>query len=40
MDKELAGWLYSKSSDEWLDVQVETNDEWSSSGASTGTGDV
>jgi len=32
VDKELAGWSPSKSCGQWLDVQVETRDEWRSSG--------
>jgi len=39
-DKELAGQSQSKSCGQLLDVQVETSDEWCSSGVSTGTGTV
>ena len=39
-DKELAGWLHLKSCGQWLNVQVETSNEWHSSGAGTGTGAV
>jgi len=37
VDKEFAGQLHSKSCGQWLDVQVETSDEWCSSGVGTGT---
>ncbi|GAB0185474.1 hypothetical protein GRJ2_001012700 [Grus japonensis] len=40
VDKELAGWLHSKSCGQWLNVQVENGDEWHSSGVGTGTGTV
>jgi len=40
MDKELAGWLHSKSHGHLLDVQVQTSDEWYSSGFSTATSAV
>ena len=40
VDKELAGWSRSKSCGQWLDVQVETSDEWCSSGVSMGTSAV
>jgi len=40
VNKELAGWSHSKSCSQWLNVQVETSDEWCSSGVSTGTGAV
>ena len=32
MHKELAGWLHSMGCSQWLDVQVETSDDWWSSG--------
>ncbi|GAB0199702.1 serine/threonine-protein kinase SIK2 [Grus japonensis] len=32
VDEELAGWSHSKSCGQQLDVQVETSDEWRSSG--------
>lgn len=38
MDKELAGWLHSKSCSQELNVQAETGDEWGSSGVGVGTG--
>jgi len=38
VDKELAGWSYSKSCGPWLTVQVETSDEWHSSVVGIGTG--
>jgi len=28
VDKELAGWVHSNSCGQWLNVQVETSDEW------------
>lgn len=28
VDKELARWLHSKNSGQWVDVQVESSDEW------------
>ena len=37
MDKDLAGWLHSKSCSQWLNVKVETSDEWQSSGTGIGT---
>ncbi|GAB0178700.1 mitochondrial enolase superfamily member 1 [Grus japonensis] len=40
VDKELAGWSHSKSCGQRLNVQVETSDEWCSSGVGTGTGTV
>ncbi|GAB0179781.1 mitochondrial enolase superfamily member 1 [Grus japonensis] len=41
VDKDLAGWSHSKCySQQQLDVQVETSDEWCSSGVSIGTGTV
>jgi len=40
VSKQLAGWSQSKSCSERLDVQVETSDEWCSSGVGTGTGAV
>jgi len=36
LDKELAQWTHSNSYSQWLDVQVETSDEWCASGVSTG----
>jgi len=38
VDKELAGWSYSKSCGQWLNVHMETGDEWCSSGLGIGTG--
>jgi len=35
VDKELVGWSHSKSCGQWLNVQVETRDEWHFSGVST-----
>lgn len=32
MDMELAGWSHSESCDQWLSVQVETGNDWHSSG--------
>ncbi|GAB0205336.1 mitochondrial enolase superfamily member 1 [Grus japonensis] len=40
VDKELAGWLHSKSCGQQLSVQVENGDKWRSSGVGTGTGTV
>ena len=40
VDEELAGWLHSKSCSQRLDVQVETSDEWCSSGVGIVTGAV
>ncbi|GAB0205741.1 mitochondrial enolase superfamily member 1 [Grus japonensis] len=40
VDKELAGWSHSKSCGQRLNVQVETSDEWHSSGVGTGTSTV
>ncbi|GAB0209603.1 mitochondrial enolase superfamily member 1 [Grus japonensis] len=40
VDKELAGWSHSKSCGQRLYVQVETIDEWHSSGVGTGTSTV
>jgi len=40
MDKELSQWTHLKSCSQWLNVQVETNDEWCASGVSTGAGAV
>ena len=40
MDKELAGWLYSKSCGQQPHVQVETSDECRSSGVGIGTSAV
>jgi len=40
VDKELAGWLHSKNCGPWLDVQVDTSEEWCSSGVSSGIGAV
>jgi len=37
VDKELAGWSHSRSCGQQLDVQVETSDEWCSSGVGVGT---
>ena len=36
LDKELARCTHSKSCSQWLDVQVETSDEWCASGVGTG----
>jgi len=36
VDKEMAGRSHSKSCSQWLNVQVETNDEWHSSGVGIG----
>jgi len=36
LHKELAQWTHSKSCSQWLDVQVETSDEWCASGVGTG----
>ena len=36
VNKELAGWLHSKCRGQWLNVQVETSDEWHSSGVGIG----
>ncbi|GAB0199627.1 cAMP-dependent protein kinase inhibitor alpha [Grus japonensis] len=36
VDKELAGWLHSKSCSQRLNVQVESDDEWRSSGVGIG----
>jgi len=36
LDKELAGWSHSKSCSQWLDIQVETSDEWCALGVGTG----
>ena len=38
MDKELAGWLHSQSCSQQHNVQVETGDEWSSSGFGASSG--
>ena len=38
LDKELAGWSYTESCSQQLNVQVEPSDEWCSSGISVGTG--
>lgn len=38
LDKELAGWLYSESCGQELNVQVEMSDEWPSSGIGVWTG--
>jgi len=38
--EDLAGWSHSKTCSPWLHVQVETSDEWCSSGVSTGMGGV
>ncbi|KAM9628391.1 uncharacterized protein ACIBXB_017733 [Morphnus guianensis] len=35
-DKELAGWLHSKSCGQWLYVQVESSDKWCSLGSVLG----
>lgn len=40
LDKELAGWSHSKSYGQRLDVQVETSDEWHSSGVGVGVGAI
>jgi len=40
LDKEPARWMHTKSYSQWLDVQVETSDEWCASGVSTGVGAV
>ena len=40
LDKELARLTYSKSYSPWLDVQVETSEEWCASGVGTGAGAV
>lgn len=40
MDGGLAGWSHSKSSGQWLDVQVEASVERRSSGVGIGTGAV
>ena len=40
VDKELAGWSHSKSCGQWLDIQVETSDEWCSSAVGIGTSAV
>ena len=39
-DKELAGWSRSESCGQWFSVQVETGDEWCSSGIGAGTGAI
>jgi len=36
--RNMSGWSHSKNYHQWLGVQVETRDEWHSSGVSTGTG--
>ena len=40
VDKELAGWLHSKSCGQQLDVQVENSNEWCSSGVGFGTSTI
>ena len=40
VDKELAGQSHSENCVQQLDVQVETSDEWCSSGVGIGTGAV
>jgi len=40
LDKELAGWLHSKSCNQQPDIRVETSDEWRPSGVGTGMGAV
>jgi len=36
VDEKLAGWSCSRSCGQWLNVQVDTSDQWRSSGVSTG----
>ena len=36
MDKEPVGWSHPEGSGQWLDVQMETSDEWCSSRAILG----
>jgi len=36
LDKEMARWTHPKSCSQWIDVQVETNNEWCASVVSTG----
>ncbi|PKU40375.1 rna-directed dna polymerase from mobile element jockey-like [Limosa lapponica baueri] len=40
LDEELAGWLHSDGSGQWLNVQMEISDEWCPSGDCTGTSTV
>lgn len=40
MDKELAGWSPPKTCGQWLDIQVETSEEWCCSGVGIGAGAV
>ena len=40
VDKELAVWLQTKSCGQWLNVQLETSDEWHSLGVGIGTSTV
>ena len=40
VDKELPGWLHSKSCSQWLDAPEETSVERCSSGVGTGTSAV
>jgi len=37
VENELAAWLHSKNCGQWLDIQVETSDEWHSSRFGIGT---
>ena len=36
LDEELAGWSHSDNCGQWLNIQVETDDEWHSLGISAG----
>jgi len=38
--RNLSGWSQSKSCSKWLNVQLETSDEWPSSGTGVGTDTV
>jgi len=40
LDKKLVRWTQSKTCSQWLDVQVETSDEWCASGVDIGAGAV
>ena len=40
LDNELTRWMHTKSYSQWLDIWVETSDEWCASGVGTGAGAV